>query len=199
MSDSIQRYNKIAIILHLVVGIFIVIMFGLGWYMAELPKDLPKVPSVDLFNLGIYTLQFSEPVTPRTFYFGLHKSLGVTIFALILIRLLWRLTHAAPAFPITMKAWQKKLAELTHQALYLLMLLVPLTGVVMAVLSKYGLLWFGVRLTQGLDNEHLRQAYKEAHEVVGIILVVLVVFHILSAIKHQVIDKDNLLKRMSLR
>jgi len=199
MNDAIQRYNKVAIILHLLVGIFIAVMFGLGWFMADLPKDLPKVPSVDLFDLGVYTLQFSEPVTPRTFYFGLHKSLGVTIFALILIRIFWRLSHAAPAFPATMKAWEKKLAELTHKALYLLMLLVPLSGLVMTIYSKYGLLWFGVRLAKGLDNEPLRQVFKEAHEVIGLILVVLIALHVLSAIKHQVIDKDNLLKRMSLR
>ena len=199
MNDSIQRYNKVAIILHLVVGVFIVAMFGLGWYMSELPKDMPKVPSLDLFDLGLYTLQFAEPVTARTFYFGLHKSLGVTVFALILFRLFWRLTHAAPAFPATMKEWEKKLAEWTHKALYLLILAVPLTGVVMAVFSKYGLLWFGVRLSQGLDNEGLRQVFKEAHEVAGVILLALIGLHVVAAIKHQVVDKDDLLKRISLR
>jgi cytochrome b561 len=199
MNDSVQRYNKVAIILHLVVAVFIFALFGLGWYMSDLPKDLPKVPSIDLFDLGFYTIQFAEPVTPRTFYFGLHKSLGVTVFALILFRVFWRLTHAIPAYPVTMKDWEKKLAEWTHKALYLLIVAVPLSGVVMTVFSKYGLLWFGVRLAQGLDNEPLRQIFKEAHEVTGVVLLVLIALHVVAAIKHQVIDKDNLLKRMSLR
>lgn len=199
MNDSIQRYNKVTVILHLVVGVFVFAMFGLGWYMSELPKDMPKVPSVDLFNLGFYSLQFAEPMTPRSFYFNLHKSLGVTVFALILLRLFWRLTHVAPDFPSTMQAWEKKLAEFTHKALYLMMLAVPTTGAVMAVFSKYGIVWFGVRLVEGLNNEGLREAFKEAHEVAGVLLFALIVLHVAAAIKHKVVDKDDVLKRMSLR
>jgi cytochrome b561 len=69
----------------------------------------------------------------------------------------------------------------------------------MTIFSKYGLLWFGVRLVQGLDNEPMRQIFKEAHEVIGVVLLVMIALHVVAAIKHQVIDKDNLLKRMSLR
>lgn len=199
MSDTIQRYNKVTIILHLVIAVFIFVMFGLGWYMSDLPKDLPKVPSLDLFDLGFYTLQFSEPMTPRSFYFNLHKSLGVTIFALILFRLFWRLTHVPPEFLSTMKTWEKKLAELTHKGLYLMMLVVPAAGFVMALFSKYGVVWFGVRLLQGLNNEGLREFFKEAHEVAGLMLVALIVLHVAAAIKHKVVDKDDVLQRMSLR
>ncbi len=199
MNDSIQRYNKVAIILHLVVGVLIFAMLGLGWYMSELPKDLPKVPSIDLFNLGLYSLQFSEPMSPRSFYFNLHKSLGVTVLALILLRLFWRLTHEAPDFPATMQAWEQKLADVTHKALYLMMLAVPATGAVMAAFSKYGIVWFGVRLVEGLNNEGLREAFKEAHEVAASVLVALIVLHVVAAIKHKVVDKDDVLQRMSLR
>jgi cytochrome b561 len=179
--------------------VFIVVMFGLGWYMSDLSKDLPKMPSVDLFDLGFYTLQFSEPMTPRSFYFNLHKSLGITVFALILLRLFWRLTHVAPEFLSTMRAWEKKLAEVTHKALYLMMLAVPTTGLIMAAFSKYGIVWFGVRLVAGLNNEGLREAFKEAHEVAGLLLCALIVLHIAAAIKHKFVDKDEVLQRMSLR
>lgn len=199
MSDSIQRYNKVTIILHWVIGALILVMFGLGWYMSDLPKNLPKVPSLDLFDLGLYHLQFVEAMTPRSFYFNLHKSLGITVFSLILLRLLWRLTHVPPVFSTAIQAWEKKLAELTHKALYLMMLAVPATGLVMAVFSKYGIVWFGVRLAGGLDNEGLRTAFKEAHEVAGVVLCSLIVLHIAAVIKHKVVDKDDVLKRMSLR
>ena len=198
MNHSLERYNKVTIILHLVVALFIFAMFGLGWYMSDLPKDLPKVPSVDLFDLGFYTLQFSEPMTPRSFYFNLHKSLGITVFALILFRMFWRLTHPAPEFLSTMQAWEKKLAEVTHKGLYLMMVLVPLAGLVMGAVSKYGIVWFGVRLMQGIDNEGLRNVFKEAHEVAGVVLLALIVLHVVAAIKHKVIDKDNVMQRMSL-
>ncbi|OIQ82451.1 hypothetical protein GALL_357650 [mine drainage metagenome] len=199
MNDSIQRYNKVTIILHLVVAVLIFVMFGLGWYMADLPKDLPKVPSLDLFGLGWYHLQLVEPMSPRSFYFNLHKSLGVTVFSLILLRLFWRLTHVAPEFLATMQVWEKKLAEVTHKGLYLMMLAVPSTGLAMAIYSKYGVVWFGVRLLAGRDNEALRKVFMEAHEVAGWVLFGLIALHILAAIKHQVVDKDGVLQRMSLR
>ena len=199
MNNSVQKYNKVSIILHLLVGVFIFVMFGVGWYMADLPKDMPKTAALDLFDMGVYTLQLAEPITPRAFYFNLHKSLGVTVLALILFRIYWRLMHVAPDFPATMKEWEKKVAELVHKALYLMMLVVPVTGAIMAVFSKYGIVWFGTRLIQGLDNEGLREAFKEGHEVAGAVLLALVIVHVAAAIKHKVIDKDEVMQRMSLR
>ncbi len=198
MNNSVQRYNKVAVVLHLVVALCLFAMIGLGWFMSELPKDLPKAPAVDLFNLGFYSLQLVEPMSPRSFYFNLHKSLGVTIFALILFRFYWRLTHEVPAFPATMKEWEVKLAEYMHKGLYLLMLAVPTTGALMAVFSKYGIVWFGVRLVEGMNNEGLREAFKEAHEVCVTLLAILIAVHVIAAIKHKVIDKDDVMQRMSL-
>lgn len=198
MNDTVQRYNKIAVILHGVVGLLLVAMFALGFWMHELPKEL-KVESLDLFNLGVYTVAFQEPTSLRTFYFNLHKSIGVTVLALILLRVFWRLTHAAPEFPATMKDWEKKLADAVHKGLYVLMLAMPISGILMATYSKYGILWFGIPLVAGLDNAAMRETFKEAHEMVGAALLLLIVLHVGAAIKHKVIDKDDVMKRMSLR
>lgn len=198
MNDTVQRYNKIAVILHGVVGLLLVAMFALGFWMHELPKEL-KVESLDLFNLGVYTVAFQEPTSLRTFYFNLHKSIGVTVLALILLRVFWRLTHAAPEFPVTMKDWEKKLADTVHKGLYVLMLAMPLSGILMATYSKYGILWFGIPLVAGLDNAAMRETFKEAHEMIGAALLLLVVLHVAAAIKHKVIDKDDVMNRMSLR
>jgi len=198
MSATSQKYSKPAIILHGLTGLLILIMFAIGWYMAELPKDMPKTATLDLFDLGFYTMQFAEAITPRTFYFNLHKSIGVTLFLLILVRVYVRFSHPAPAFPATMKAWEVRVADLAHKSLYVLMVAVPVAGVIMAVNSKYGIKWFGLPLVGGLDNTDMREAFKEIHEILGAVFITLIVVHIAAAIKHKVIDKDEVMSRMSL-
>jgi cytochrome b561 len=173
-------------------------MFALGWYMADLPKEAPKQMAYDLFNWGIYTWQLTAEATPRTFYFNLPKSLGVTIMALIILRIVWRITHRPPPLLETYKEWEQKLAHGTHHLLYLLMIALPVSGIIMATYSKYGIKWFGKPLVQGLDNNPMREIFKEAHEVIGIVILVVIGLHILGAIKHKLIDKDGTLKRMSM-
>jgi len=193
-----SRYTKTAVVLHWLIAIFIFGMFALGWFMSDLPKEAPKQMAYDLFNWGIYTWQLAEEASPRTFYFNLHKSLGVTILALIAIRVLWRLAHTPPALLASYKAWERKLATGTHHVLYLLMIAVPLSGLVMSIYSKYGIKWFGIPFIKGLDNTPMREVYTEVHEVVGVILLVVLALHIAGALKHKLIDKDDTLKRMSL-
>jgi cytochrome b561 len=199
MNNPSSRYTKTAIILHWLIAIFIFGMFALGWYMSDLPKEAPKQTTFDLFNLGIYTLQLGEGVSPRAFYFNLHKSLGITIFALILIRILWRITHKPPALLTTYNAIERKVATGAHHLLYLLMVAVPLTGLIMAIYSKYGVKWFGLDFIPGLDNKPIREAFVEAHELIGIILLVVIAVHVAGALKHKFVDKDDTLKRMTLK
>lgn len=199
MNNTVERYTKTAIILHWLIALLIIAMLALGLWMHELPKDAPKAASFDLFNWGLYMVTLPEPVSVRTFYFNLHKSIGVTLMALIFFRVFWRFTHPAPAFPQTMKAWEQKLADLGHKALYLLMLALPLSGFIMSVYSKWGILWFGVPLVEGLDNPQLRDLFKEVHEISAWLIILLIVFHVIAAIKHKVVDKDDTMKRMSLR
>jgi cytochrome b561 len=196
---STQRYTKTAIILHWLIGALIVFMFLLGWYMTELPKDADKVMSFDLFDLGIAQWNVAQEMSPRTFYFNLHKSLGVTILALVLFRIYWRLSHRPPALLSSLKAWERKLAAGGHHSLYLLMVLIPVAGIIMSLYSKYGLQWFGIKLLEGLDNKDLRETFAEVHELLGTAMLVVLAVHILGALKHRLIDKDDTMKRMSLR
>ena len=193
-----SRYTKTAVILHWLIAICIFSMFALGWYMSDLLKEAPKQMAYDLFDLGIYTWQLAAEASPRTFYFNLHKSLGVSIFTLIIIRILWRLTHTPPALLSSYKAWERKLATGTHHALYLLMIALPLSGVIMSTYSKYGIKWFGIPFIKGLDNTPMREVFTEVHEVIGVIILVILILHTAGAIKHKFIDKDDTFKRMSL-
>ena len=116
MNSTTARYTKTAKILHWLIAIVIFGMFALGWYMSDLPKEAPKQMAYDLFDWGIYTWHLSEEASPRTFYFNLHKSIGVTLLGLIFIRIVWRFTHKPPAILSSYQAWERKLANLESTA-----------------------------------------------------------------------------------
>ena len=191
-----NQYTKTAKLLHWLIALGIFGMFALGWFMSDIPKEAAKQTVFDIFDLGIFHWTASAEVSPRSFYFNVHKSFGVTIFALIIIRILWRLTHTPPALLTSYKALERKLATGAHRLLYVLMIILPLSGVIMAVYSKYGIKWFGIDFIKGLDNNPMREIFKSAHEIIGLILVAIIIIHILGALKHQFIDKDDTLKRM---
>jgi cytochrome b561 len=196
MNHEATRYTKTAKVLHWLIAIGIFFMFALGWYMSDLPKDAPKQMAYDLFDLGIFTWQASEEISPRTLYFNLHKSIGVTIFALIILRVLWRFTHKPPALLSSYKAIERKLANGAHHLLYLLMVALPVSGVVMALNSKYGIKWFGMDFLSGIDNKPMCELFKSVHEIIGIVILLMIIVHIIGALKHKFIDKDETLSRM---
>jgi cytochrome b561 len=68
----------------------------------------------------------------------------------------------------------------------------------MAINSKYGIKWFGLRLVEGLDNLELRKCFEEIHEVLAVIFALMIIIHILGALKHRFINKDQTMSRMSL-
>ena len=196
MSSPTKKYTNIAIILHWLIAFGICFMFYFGWFMEALPKEAPKSSSYDLFNLGIYSWELAKEASPRAFYFNLHKSIGLTIFALIIFRIIWRFTHRPPALIKTMKSWEKKLATVAHRVLYLLMFLIPLTGIIMSIGSKYGIKWFGIKVIPGIDDSRLRELFLEFHQIFGILILCVLFFHIIGAVKHSIIDKDGTLRRI---
>lgn len=198
MNQSVTRYTRTAVILHWLIALGIIFMFALGWFMSELPREGEKSSAYDLFNLGIYTWQLAEAVTPRTFYFNLHKSIGVTLLALIAFRVFWRLKHRPPALLDSLKQWERALAERAHKVLYVLMVAMPVSGLFMALGSKYGVKWFGIKILPGFDNEALRDIFLSVHTWVGIAMALLILLHIAGALKHKFINKDGTMKRMSL-
>ncbi len=195
---SAIRYTKTAVILHWLIALGIFILFGIGWFMADLPKKVPDQSSFDLFDLGIFSWSVGEPISPRAFYFNLHKSIGVTVFALILIRILWRFTHKPPTLLTSYKEIERKVATGAHLLLYVLMFALPFSGLKTAIYSKYGVKWFGMPFISGVEDKVTRDFWVGAHETIGIILLVIVGIHVLGALKHKFIDKDETLSRMKL-
>ena len=168
-------YTNTAIGLHWLIGIAIVGTFALGLYMHELPLSPQK--------LKLYSW---------------HKWAGVSIFLCVVLRLGWRLAYRPPALPAAMPAWQRIAAEATHLLLYLLMFAVPLSGWLMSSAKGFQTVWFGVLpLPDLLDkNQQLGDLLKEVHEALNFGMAGLVLAHAGAALKHHVIDRDDVLARM---
>lgn len=193
MSD---RYTKTAVLLHWLIALGLFGMFALGWFMTDLPREAPKQMSYDLFNWGIYTWELAKEESPRAFYYNLHKSIGITIMVLIAIRIVWRIKHKPPTPLSSYKAWERKLSTGAHHLLYLLMVIIPVSGLIQSVASKYGVKWFGIKIFSGLDSKPLKEIFHEVHEIAVIILFFIILIHIIGALKHKFIDKDETMKRM---
>ncbi|MFO7188882.1 MAG: cytochrome b [Pseudomonadota bacterium] len=173
---SVERYTRTAVLLHWLVALLVLGLFPLGLYMADLPLSPTK--------LKLYSY---------------HKWAGVTVFALALLRLLWRLRHAPPPLPASQPAWQRRAAHAGHLLLYGFMFAVPLSGWLMSSAYGFTTVWFGVLpLPDLLDkNEALGDALKLVHRYLNYAFMALVAGHILAAFKHQWIDRDGTLDRMS--
>jgi len=131
---------------------------------------------------------------------ALHASIGLTILALSVIRLVWRLINPPPE-DVPMPAWQRRLAHALHWLFYALLILIPLSGMAAwdrgiagrhseyanltyfgtFTIPHYPLVWFG-----------------EAHKIFTKLAIGLLALHVAAALKHQFIDKDRLINRMSL-
>ena len=170
-----MRYTRTAIALHWLIALMLFGLFGLGLYMAELPLSPTK--------LKLYSY---------------HKWTGVTVFLLVLVRLGWRVTHEPPPLPAGMPAWQMKAAAAGHHVLYLLMLIVPLSGWLMSSALGFQTVWFGVLPLPDLlpKDKVVGEALKEVHEVLNFLFMAVVAGHIAVALKHHFVDRDGLLSRM---
>jgi cytochrome b561 len=150
-----------------------------------------------LWALGIVLSIDGMPLSPEKIkLIGLHKSLGMTVLALVAVRLIARLIWKAPA-PIDPNPWIVRASQLTTIGFYILMFAVPLAGWVYSNSKGYGVSWFNLfelpRLTG--ENELLSHKVHEAHEVLGYTLLVLFVIHVLGVIYH-LIKRDRTLMRM---
>jgi cytochrome b561 len=174
--NEAQSYTATAKWLHWLVAILIILAWGLGSVMVEI-----------------------EGISPTKLrYFNWHKWLGVTILAFVLVRLLWRATHAAPPAVAGMPAWQEKIAALTHVAMYVLMIIIPVTGYLHSLAAGYPVVYLGlIPLPEVIGpDKGLKETFEVAHEVLANILLALFIAHVGAALKHHFVDRDDVLKRM---
>ena len=172
-----DRYTWTAIVLHWLIAIAVIVQFKWGWWMQDIPKQPPGA-RVDAYNL--------------------HKSVGLTILALMILRLLWRWRHPAPALP-AMPEWRRRVAHANHWVLYAALFVMPVAGYLGSVFSGYPVRYFGMTLPAwGVKDESLKSLCSSVHLVTSYVLFFAVVLHVAAALKHALIDRDGLLSRMGI-
>ena len=127
-----------------------------------------------------------------------HKSVGITILMLAALRLLWRACNPTPLLPGTLKPYERFLARFTHATLYVLLFAMPLTGWMMSSARSFPVSWFNLFQLPDLvaPNRALYQFLHETHENLAWALVAVATLHVLAALKHHFVMKDDVLRRM---
>jgi cytochrome b561 len=176
-SDAGHRYTHTAIVLHWLIAVLVLGQLAWGWWMQDIPK---------------------QPVGPRVDAFNLHKSMGMTILALMVLRLAWRFGHPPPALP-AMPQWQARLARVTHIALYAALLIQPLAGYLGSEFSGYPVKVFGIPLPGWAGKDvALKEFMSVVHLCVGWVITALIALHVAGALKHALVDRDGLVARMGV-
>ena len=174
-----RRYTRTAMLFHWVLGLALIGLFGVGLYMADLPFSPQRLK---LYNW--------------------HKWAGVTLLALAVLRVLWRLSHRPPALPAAMvramPRWQTLAHHATHGLLYALFFAVPLIGWAYSSAAGFPIVFLGLwQLPDFVPvSKDLAESIKPWHQYSAFAMAGLVVLHVAAALKHQFIDRDDLIARM---
>ena len=170
-----MTYTKTAMSLHWLMAILLFGLLALGFYMHDLPLSPQK-------------LQF----------YSWHKWAGVTAFLLVLVRLAWRATHVPPALPASMPKLMQFAAHAGHFMLYALMLAIPLTGWLMSSAKGFQTVYLGIIPLPDLlaKDKEIGDTLATVHQVLNFTMAALVITHVAAALKHYVVDRDEVLGRM---
>jgi cytochrome b561 len=175
LRNTTRRWGVVAQTFHWVIVALIITQVTL----AEMADDLPA---------GVRKLTL----------LARHKSVGLTILGLVVLRLAWRWLNEHPPLPETLKRYEQALARFTHVALYVLLFLVPLTGWTMSSARGFPVSWFGFFQLPDLvpKSRPLYDALMDVHHVLAWTLVSVAGLHGAAALKHHFWHKDDVLKRM---
>lgn len=168
------QYNRVAQILHWLIAIAILLIIPIG-----------------LFHDALEDMVGDN-------YMTLHKSLGITVFGLTLLRVIWRLAHRPPPYVPEIASWQKRLGGTVHFLFYVLTLGLPIGGYVMSSAGDGPMEWFGFNLPKfAIEREStLWELAHEGHELGGKIMAGLVILHVAAALYHWLKLRDSVIGRM---
>jgi cytochrome b561 len=175
LKNTQERWGGVSQVLHWLIALLILAMAWLGLTMGEMPNGPDKIAT-----------------------YALHKSLGLSILALVALRLLWRLYAGAPAPLAGTPRWQERIAGVTHMTLYTLLLALPLSGWLLNSAAGFPLQWFGLFNLPALAgrDDALHALAGQAHELLFWVLAGLVVLHAAAALHHHLFLGDATLARM---
>ena len=176
--NSPLQYGSMSKFFHWGLFLLVLIQFMIiFWVFYVLPPKSPEVP----FLIG-----------------GLHKPIGMLVLGLVVLALIWKALNVRPLFPPAMKQWEITTARLTHNLLYLCLIVMPVSGLIWSLAAGYPPSFFGLFQVPPFieKNKEIAELYANIHMYAGYLLLALIVLHTLAAFKHHFIDRDNVLKRM---
>jgi cytochrome b561 len=180
ITNTQRNWGALAKLFHWVAAVLVLGNLGLGYWAAGLATE--------------------ASLRGDAFYW--HKTIGLTLLWLVALRLVWRGVNPTPGLPATMPGWQRALARLTHLALYMLLIAMPVSGWLIHATSEaptlvlYGVFTVPQNLPWALDESQVHALAKSAHYWCFITLAAVVVIHVFGAFKHHVVDNDPVLRRM---
>ena len=170
-----ERYGVTPALMHWLLALLVFILYGMGWYMVNIPKGTP----------------------PVAYWYNLHKSIGIVSALPILYLIWWRATHVPPALPGTLAAWEARAAHVGHVLFYICLVLLVVTGFVEANFTKYGIKFFGYPLPRlGWEDKSIYYFFNRFHVYLSHVFAVLIAIHIAAALKHLLLDRDQVFQRM---
>lgn len=171
-----DRYSRTAVALHWVIAAAVLGQIAFGWYLQTVPRLTPD----------------------RTVFVNLHKSTGLAIGVLILVRLAWRLTHKPPPLPASMPAWERSAAKASHALLYACMLIMPIAGYTASNFSKFGVKLFNAVLLPpwGADDRAVYAFFNGLHVATSYVFVALIAIHVGAALRHLFFPRHGIFRRM---
>ena len=169
------HYKSGAKWLHWLIAFMVIGLLGVGLYMTDMRVSPQKIK-----------------------LYMTHKSVGLTVLMLMLLRVAYRFKNPPPALPEGIPGWQKAASHISHGLLYLLLLAMPISGWLMNGASGFPMKYFGlVRVPDLLArNQENLALFKAAHFYIAWTLIAVIAVHVLAALKHHFIDRDNVLRRM---
>lgn len=170
-----DRFGFLARFFHWLIFLLLIGSFTLAWSMQDMP-------------LGLLKLQM----------YSWHKWVGTTVFFVVILRLGWRLINPVPETPAGTPGWQRFAAGLSHFLLYAILIVMPLTGWIMSSMKNLPLVYLGVIPIPSPfgKNEKWAETLEEVHETLALILLILIGIHVLAALYHHFLLRDNVLRRM---
>lgn len=175
LRNTKEQFGLISKTLHWLIALCVIVLLMVGVSFNFLPRD------------SIGTLIF------------IHKSAGITVLGLMLIRLMWQLINPYPEFPHTMPFIEKILARFVHGLLYVAVIAMPITGIVMSLAAGYTApFWglFSIHLPFITENGALKVLMVEWHKYLAWTIFALLMIHTVATLKHHYINKDGILRRI---
>jgi cytochrome b561 len=183
--DTNLRYGSVAMSLHWLIAAAVLFNIALGYYMGDLPKTDPD----------------------RFWFIQFHKSTGLSILVLSVMRVLWRVINPMPAMPAHMAAWEKFAARAVHWTFYVLIIAIPLAGWAMVSSSPLGTptMWYGLFQWPHIpflaelprdQKQHIIGTFRDVHNTLALTALCLIGLHVAAALKEQFWNRYSIFARM---